>query len=221
MTRKRRTALIDELDALPPDAPRVVLSTGELVGEGFDRAPLDTLVLAVPISWKGTLARYAGRLHREHANKSSVRIIDFVDEGHPALLRMREARRRSYQAMGCRILAAPLGGGLDLDAIPPRDSARPTDGSIPVIYTLNVYTSGGSSVADKTAKLFVNGGSQAVRLPAEFRFDNSDEVYIRRDAVTGDVIFVGHADQQRLARFLRTARPGRGAARLHERSPTE
>jgi superfamily II DNA or RNA helicase len=123
MTRKQRKALINALDALPPDAPRVLLSTGKLVGEGFDHPPLDTLVLAMPISWKGTLAQYAGRLHREHANKCSVRIIDFVDEGHPALLRMWERRRRGYQAMGYRILAAPLGGGLDFDAALPREVA--------------------------------------------------------------------------------------------------
>ena len=43
-------------------------------------------------------------------------------------------------------------------------------------------------MAHKTAKLFVNGGSQAVRLPAEFRFDGADEVYIRRDKITGEVI---------------------------------
>lgn len=43
-------------------------------------------------------------------------------------------------------------------------------------------------MSSKTAKLFINGGSQAVRLPAEFRFDGADDVYIRRDAVTGDVI---------------------------------
>lgn len=61
---------------------------GKLVGEGFDHAPLDTLVLAMPISWKGTLAQYAGRLHREHASKNCVRIVAIVDEGHPALLRM-------------------------------------------------------------------------------------------------------------------------------------
>ncbi len=78
----------------------MLLSTGKLVGEGFDHAPLDTLVLAMPISWKGTLAQYAGRLHREHASKNSVRIVDFVDEGHPALLRMWERRQRGYQAMG-------------------------------------------------------------------------------------------------------------------------
>jgi superfamily II DNA or RNA helicase len=78
---------------------------GRLVGEGFDHPPLDTLVLAMPISWKGTLAQYAGRLHREHATKDNVRIIDVVDTGHPALQRMWEKRRRGYRAMGYRIVA--------------------------------------------------------------------------------------------------------------------
>jgi superfamily II DNA or RNA helicase len=85
ITKKLRAALIAELEALPPDAPRVLLATGKLVGEGFDHPPLDTLVLAMPVSWKGTLQQYAGRLHREHATKTDVRIIDFVDTGHPAL----------------------------------------------------------------------------------------------------------------------------------------
>jgi antitoxin VapB len=56
------------------------------------------------------------------------------------------------------------------------------------MYIQSPYILKKSTVINKTAKLFVNGGSQAVRLPAEFRFDGSDEVYIRRDAVTGDVI---------------------------------
>jgi superfamily II DNA or RNA helicase len=81
------------------------LATGKLVGEGFDHPPLDTLVLAMPISWKGTLQQYAGRLHREHASKTDVRIIDFVDSGHPALLRMWDKRQRGYRAMGYRICA--------------------------------------------------------------------------------------------------------------------
>ncbi|MGB9578448.1 MAG: DEAD/DEAH box helicase family protein, partial [Halothiobacillaceae bacterium] len=79
MSRKQRAALVADLDAMPPDAPRVLLSIGKLVGEGFDHPPLDTLVLAMPVSWKGTLQQYAGRLHREHASKTDVRIIDFVD----------------------------------------------------------------------------------------------------------------------------------------------
>jgi superfamily II DNA or RNA helicase len=90
MSKKQRACLIEEIDSLPPDAPRILLATGKLVGEGFDHPPLDTLVLAMPISWKGTLAQYAGRLHREHATKADVRIVDLVDTGHPALLRMWE-----------------------------------------------------------------------------------------------------------------------------------
>jgi len=91
-----------------PDAPRVLLATGKLVGEGFDHLPLNMLVLAMPVSWKGTLQQYAGRLHREHASKTDVKIIDFVDTGHPALLRMWDKRQRGYRAMGYRIEAGTV-----------------------------------------------------------------------------------------------------------------
>jgi superfamily II DNA or RNA helicase len=113
MSRKQRATLIAELDALPPDAPRILLATGRLVGEGFDHPPLDTLVLAMPISWKGTLQQYAGRLHREHAGKASVRIIDFVDTGHPALLRMWDKRQRGYRTMGYSIRTAASAEGAE------------------------------------------------------------------------------------------------------------
>ena len=103
LSKKQRSVLIDKLNALPPDASRILLASGKLVGEGFDHPPLDTLVLAMPVSWRGTLQQYAGRLHREHASKSDVRIIDFVDTGHPTLLRMWDKRQRGYRAMGYRM----------------------------------------------------------------------------------------------------------------------
>ena len=103
MSKKQRAVMIAQLDELPPEAPRILLATGKLVGEGFDHPALDTLVLAMPISWKGTLQQYAGRLHREHATKTDVRIIDFVDTGHSALLRMWDKRQRGYRAMGYRV----------------------------------------------------------------------------------------------------------------------
>lgn len=103
MSTKQRSALLANLDKLPPDEPRILLATGKLVGEGFDHPPLDTLVLAMPVSWKGTLQQYAGRLHREHTDKTDVRIIDFVDTGHPALLRMWDKRQKGYRAMGYRL----------------------------------------------------------------------------------------------------------------------
>ena len=106
LSRKQREALISELNGLPADAPRILLATGKLVGEGFDHPALDTLVLAMPVSWKGTLQQYAGRLHREHAGKTDVRIVDFVDVGHPALRRMWDRRQRGYRAMGYRVSLA-------------------------------------------------------------------------------------------------------------------
>jgi superfamily II DNA or RNA helicase len=112
MSKRQRTDLQAALNALTNDAPRVLLSTGKLVGEGFDHPALDTLVLAMPVSWKGTLQQYAGRLHRDHVGKSSVRIIDFVDGDHPTLLRMWDKRRRGYRAMGYRIEEASDSKGL-------------------------------------------------------------------------------------------------------------
>ncbi|EIM6760623.1 DEAD/DEAH box helicase family protein [Escherichia coli] len=105
LSKKKRTMLISGLNALPPDSPRILLSTGRLIGEGFDHPPLDTLILAMPVSLKGTLQQYAGRLHREHTGKSDVRIIDFVDTAYPVLLRMWDKRQRGYKAMGYRIVA--------------------------------------------------------------------------------------------------------------------
>lgn len=106
MSKKQRAKSVTDLDALLLNEPRVLLATGKLVGEGFDHPPLDTLILAMPVSWKGTLQQYAGRLHREHASKTDVRVIDFVDTGHPALLRMWDKRQRGYRAMGYRVAAS-------------------------------------------------------------------------------------------------------------------
>ena len=111
-SKKQRVSVIAALNALDADVPRVLLASGKLVGEGFDHPPLDTLVLTMPISWKGTLQQYAGRLHREQAGKQRVRIIDFIDAGHPSLLRMWERRQHGYQAMGYRIVAT---GELNLE----------------------------------------------------------------------------------------------------------
>lgn len=103
MGKKERAHLLEALNTLPAEAPRTLLATGRLIGEGFDHPPLDTLVLAMPVSWKGTLQQYAGRLHREHTAKTDVRIHDYVDTGHPALRRMWDKRQRGYRAMGYRI----------------------------------------------------------------------------------------------------------------------
>ena len=107
LSKKQRTVVLAGLDALDGAAPRVLLATGRLIGEGFDHPPLDTLVLAMPISWKGTLQQYAGRLHREHADKQDVRIYDYAETDQPQLARMWDKRQRGYRAMGYQI--KPMG----------------------------------------------------------------------------------------------------------------
>jgi superfamily II DNA or RNA helicase len=109
LSKKQRTTVFTALEALDGSAPRVLLATGRLVGEGFDHPPLDTLVLAMPISWKGTLQQYAGRLHREHADKQDVRIHDYAETDQPQLARMWDKRKRGYRAMGYAIRAMDCG----------------------------------------------------------------------------------------------------------------
>ncbi|MBI4715433.1 MAG: DEAD/DEAH box helicase, partial [Nitrospirae bacterium] len=103
LAKKKRTAIFAELLELDEAAPLVLLATGRLIGEGFDHPPLDTLVLTMPISWKGTLQQYAGRLHREHSAKQDVRIYDYIEHDHPQLARMWDKRQRGYRDMGYQI----------------------------------------------------------------------------------------------------------------------
>ena len=79
---------------------QVVLATGRFVGEGFDEPHLDTLFLTMPVSWRGTVAQYVGRLHRLHEGKREVRVYDYADIDVPMLARMFEKRRRAYEAQG-------------------------------------------------------------------------------------------------------------------------
>jgi len=100
MSKKQRRAVFSGLEALSSSTPRILIATGRLIGEGFDYPPLDTLVLAMPISWKGTLQQYAGRLHREYTGKQDVRIYDYVDQDNVRLSRMWKKRQRGYRSMG-------------------------------------------------------------------------------------------------------------------------
>jgi len=115
MTTKERRDLSLRIAAVPEGEERLVLATGRYIGEGFDDARLDTLFLAMPVSWKGTLVQYAGRLHRLHPKKAEVRIFDYVDRNVPVLLRMFEKRLRTYRAIGYARGEAPLGYGEAID----------------------------------------------------------------------------------------------------------
>lgn len=101
---KKRKQLLSEIGTVPDDQPRVIVATGRYLGEGFDDARLDTLFLAMPISWKGTLAQYVGRLHRLHHAKTEVRIYDYVDDRVPMLSKMSERRKAGYRSLGYKMI---------------------------------------------------------------------------------------------------------------------
>ncbi len=109
MGAKERREVKERLAAIPNHEERLVLATGRYIGEGFDDARLDTFFLALPVSWKGTLIQYTGRLHRLHPGKTEVRIFDYVDSDVPMLLRMFKKRLRGYRAIGYARGEAPLG----------------------------------------------------------------------------------------------------------------
>lgn len=122
MTKKQRHAVTEQLLAVPAGEGRVILATGKYIGEGFDDSRLDTLFLTLPVSWRGTVAQYAGRLHRLHDGKRDVRVYDYADLNVPMLARMFDRRCRGYEAIGYRIL-------LPASAIPgwPTDVVLPSD----------------------------------------------------------------------------------------------
>jgi len=120
--KKQRQAVAERLALIPRDEPRVILATGRYVGEGFDDPRLDTLFLTLPVSWRGTIAQYAGRLHRLYDGKREVRIYDYADLDVPMLARMFDRRCRGYEAVGYTVL-------LPASAIPgwPTDVILPSD----------------------------------------------------------------------------------------------
>jgi superfamily II DNA or RNA helicase len=103
MRKKERQATMEKLGAIPDEVPRVLLATGSYIGEGFDDSRLDTLFLTTPISWRGTLQQYVGRLHRIHHGKKVVRVLDYVDAQVPMLARMYEKRLKGYRAIGYEV----------------------------------------------------------------------------------------------------------------------
>ena len=100
MGTRRRREIMQCLEGVSETQERVLIATGRYVGEGFDDARLDTLFLTMPISWKGTLAQYVGRVHRLHPAKREVLVYDYVDEAVPTLRRMSEKRIRGYGSLG-------------------------------------------------------------------------------------------------------------------------
>ncbi|MBS4219176.1 DEAD/DEAH box helicase [Bacillus sp. FJAT-49711] len=100
MKKKDQKKELERLSYIPENEERLIIATGKYIGEGFDDARLDTLFLTMPISWKGTLQQYVGRLHRDHDQKQEVQVYDYVDENVPMLKAMFDKRLAGYKGMG-------------------------------------------------------------------------------------------------------------------------
>ncbi|MFA7233206.1 MAG: DEAD/DEAH box helicase family protein [Terrimicrobiaceae bacterium] len=154
-----RKALRMTLDALAKQEPenRILLATGRFVGEGFDDPQLDTLFLAMPVSWRGTIAQYVGRLHRLHGGKTEVRVYDYADLNVPMLSRMFDRRCEGYEAVGYSLL-------LPASAVPgwPPEVPLPVDPQWKRDYAASVRRLIRDGVDNELADLFV----RTARAPA-------------------------------------------------------
>jgi len=103
MGEKQRREMAEKIRGIPKHEERLILATGRYLGEGFDDPRLDTLFLALPVSWRGIVAQYAGRLHRLYDMKKEVVIYDYVDLKVPVLFKMYKRRLAGYKAIGYEI----------------------------------------------------------------------------------------------------------------------
>jgi len=151
MGRKELSTVISQLAAIPENEERVLLATGRYLGEGFDDARLDTLFLTLPVSWRGTIAQYAGRLHRLHDRKHEVRVYDYADLNVPMLARMFDRRCRGYEAVGYTIM-------LPASAVPgwPAEVPLPVDPVWKRDYAASVRRLVRDGVDTPLANLFVH-----------------------------------------------------------------
>ena len=148
---KETQAIIARLAAIPENEARVLLATGRYIGEGFDDARLDTLFLTLPVSWRGTIAQYVGRLHRLYHCKREVRVYDYADLNVPMLARMFDRRCRGYEAVGYTIL-------LPASAVPgwPTEVPLPVDPQWKNEYAASVRRLVRDGVDAPLANLFVH-----------------------------------------------------------------
>lgn len=103
MGNKQRKSTLDIIKSFSKDERFIILATGKYIGEGFDESRLDTLFLTMPISWKGVLQQYAGRLQRMYEGKNVVKIYDYVDNNVLLLVKMYNKRLKGYRNLDYNI----------------------------------------------------------------------------------------------------------------------
>ena len=195
MNKTLTSEAMESLASIPDSEPRVLLATGRYLGEGFDDPRLDTLFLALPVSWRGTVAQYAGRLHRLYEGKREVYIYDYADLDVPMLARMFDKRCTGYEAVGYNI-------ALPASAVPgwPVEAPLPVDPQWKRDYSASVRRLVRDGVDGVLANLFVDAA--CVPVPC------GEETFLARSA-----------SEAFLFRRLETLPETRGRFRLNVKLP--
>ena len=102
---KARAELREKMAEVGRDESMIMVATGQYIGEGFNFPRLDTMLLAMPISFEGNVEQYAGRLNRDYEGKKDVIIFDYIDQHIPVLERMYHRRLRTYKKIGFEVCA--------------------------------------------------------------------------------------------------------------------
>jgi len=155
LAKKKMRDALERISRASSKSPLVVAATGRFVGEGFDEPRLDTLFLTLPVSWRGTIAQYAGRLHRLHKGKREVRVYDYADLEVPMLSRMFDRRCQAYETVGYTIL-------LPASALPgwPQEVPLPVDPQWKRDYAASVRRLIRDGVDQPLADLFVGAARE-------------------------------------------------------------
>lgn len=102
-SKKEHKMILRQMNQVKTDESMILVATGKLIGEGFDYPRLDTLIMAMPVSWKSVVEQYAGRLNRDYEGKESVIIYDYVD-GHISMFeKMYYKRLKAYKQIGYNV----------------------------------------------------------------------------------------------------------------------
>jgi len=175
-TRKELTTALARVAETAETNGRVIIGTGKFIGEGFDDPRLDTLFLALPVSWRGTVAQYVGRLHRLHEGKREVRVYDYADLNVLMLSRMFDKRCRGYESMGYMIL-------LPASALPgwPSEVPLPIEPEWKRDYAASVRRLIRDGVDIPLAGLFLHAAmNQMVEAEGEARARSASEAFLYR-----------------------------------------
>lgn len=192
---KDKRQKMEHLQSIPSSEQLVIVATGKYVGEGFDYARLDTLFLVSPVAWKGIVAQYAGRLHREYEGKQDVQIYDYIDIRVPVCESMYRKRLKGYASIGYRIrnneafdslfpITDVIYDGQNFE--PPFISDLSKAKQSVVVSCPKVKTGRHSQIADRLADLMANG----IEIVLYTKEENDDAIRLQHQGIS--VIYKDH-----------------------------